>query len=251
MSRFKSYYENRLLVVLFLFFFAAGIRLFNFAQAGQTWDETAYITDGYKLVGHIKNLDFNNLDWYSRPDHPPVAKYFYGLTAYLDKDGAFPDGKPSFAYDFNFSRLLSLLFGSLSVVLTALLGIRFFSKEIGVMAGIILATLPILVGMNQLITLESPIVLFFIATIYSFLVLLEKPTGKLIVLTAVLLGLTLGIKLTNILIMPILLAILFFWYWEIGRKNTSRKDILKILLIFPISVAIFFISWPALWFHAQ
>lgn len=235
-----------ILIALLIFIFAVLVRSYNFAEMGQTWDETAYVLDGHKLIKLISKADFGNEYWYHFPDHPPLAKYLYGIVSYLDLNGTMPNGNPSFNFDFNFMRLLSLFYGALASILVYFFVRKYFSNTVGILSSVILALLPVYVGMNQLVTLESPIVLFFIATIFAFMSLLEKPSNKKIILVGILLGLTISIKITNLLIVPILFGSLLIY---IKKHKMSRNQALKIMLIFPISIVMFFALWPALWFH--
>ena len=246
--KLKSLLSEKIVLVLLIFLVAFAFRFQNLGQMGQTWDEDAYIVDGYNLINLVGKADFQNPKWYSFPDHPPLAKYFYGITAHFDQDGILKNGRPSFRFDLNASRTLSALFGALSVLLLTLFGWRFFSKEVGILSGLILCFIPIYVGMTQLVTLESPIVLGFIASIYAFLLLLERPTNRKILLVSIILGATISIKITNLLLFPILLLSLIFWHKTQGKQMEKQK-VLKILLVFPSSLLFFFLLWPALWFH--
>ena len=213
---------------------------------GQTWDETAYVMDGYTMINLLIKGDFTNKHWYDYPDHPPLAKYMYGLASLLDKDGTFDNGKPSFVFDYNFMRLVSVFCAALSAALLFLLTRKYFSNKVAILAAIIFMLLPRLIGLNQLVTLESPKILFYIATILAFMGLLEKPSNRRIILVGILLGLTLSVKLTNILILPILFGSLFIYA---VRHKMQKEEILKIFLILPISFITFFAIWPALWFR--
>jgi hypothetical protein len=236
----------KLLIIFLIFIFAVLLRLWNFNQVGKTWDEDAYVRWGYDFTQLIAKADFNNQYWYKVSASPPLSSYLFGIPARYDINKFDLSGKPIFNYDYTHVRLVSVLFSSLTVVLIVLFGWRYISFAVGVFSGVILAMLPLFVGYSQLATLEALIIFFFTATIFSFFNYLTNPSKRNIVLTGILLGLSLEVKYTNIILIPLMLIIYLIWYFNsVNRRSLVRS----LFLIYLIGFATFFVLWPMPWFH--
>lgn len=226
---------------------------------GRTWDESAQNVDGYHFVTLLFKRDFNNSYFYSHPYHPPLTKYIYGLASYLDVENwkltnsptnFYNQPEPTFRYDWTYSRLVSVIFSSLTVVLVVLIGWNFLSPFIGALGGLILSTLPLFVGYSQLVTIESMLIFFFTASIYAFLNFLQKMNFKNLLFCGVLVGFALLTKYTNVLLLPLIVWIFLLWHIHMNNnKDSLLKNCLKILMIFLIAVFVFFILWPMPFFH--
>ncbi len=237
----------KLFLVFFIFIFATSLRLWNIDKMGRTWDEDSQVELGYKFVKLIKDRDFNNPLWqYSY--HPPLTKYLYGWAAQYDV-AEYEDGKVVFNYDWTHARLISVLFSSLTAVLIFLIGWKYISSFIGFTSAVIFSMLPFLLGLSQLATIESMLIFFFTASVYSFLNFLRNMTLGNAVLTGILVGLAFGTKYTNILLAPIFLWIYIIFYLH-KDKNFDFFNI-KILIILASSFLTFFLLWPMPWFHLK
>lgn len=239
---------KKLLVAFLIFIFAVSLRLWNLDKMGRTWDEDSQVELGYKFIKLIESKDFNNSLW-QYPYHPPLTKYLYGWAAQYDVQN-YKEGKAVFNYDWTYSRLVSVLFGSLTAVLVLLIGWSYLSPFIGTISAIIFSMLPFFVGLSQLATIESILIFFFTAAIYSFLNFLNKMNTKNILLTGILTGLAFETKYTNILLIPLFLWIYVLWYFYKNKKKSKFFN-LKILFIFGISILTFFLLWPMPWFHLK
>lgn len=215
---------------------------------GRTWDEGAYVEIGYKLIQLAKKGDFTNSYWYKTSDAPPLVRYAYGLISQFDVDHFLKNGDAVFKYDLTVSRVLSVVVSSLASVTVLLIGWQFVSRFVGIIAAIIFTMLPFFLGLSQLATLESFVMLFFTSSVYCFLLLIRKFSIKKMFMCGILLGLALATKYTNVLLIPLLTFI--YILWRIKSKNKGDKlSYAKILLIFLISLAVFFLLWPMPWFH--
>lgn len=238
----------KLLLVFFIFIFAVSLRLWNIDKMGRTWDENSQVELGYKFIKLIKNRDFSNPLW-QYPYHPPLTKYLYGWVAQYDVS-QYKDGKPIFNYDWTNARLISVLFSSLTAVLILLIGWSYLSLFIGTISSIIFSMLPFMLGLSQLATIESILIFFFTASVYSFLNFLKKMTLGNAILTGILVGLALETKYTNILLIPLFLWIYCIWYFYKNKKENKFFNP-KILVIAISSFLIFFLLWPMPWFHLK
>lgn len=210
---------------------------------GRTWDEGAYVEIGYKFIQLAKKGDFSNPLWYKTSDEPPFARYAYGLISKFDVDHILKNEDAIFKYNLTASRILSAIVSSLASVIVLLIGWQFVSKFVGVIASIIFTMLPFFLGLSQLATLESFIMLFFTSSIYAFLLLIRKFSIKKLIICGILIGFAFATKYTNILLIPLLSLI--YALWRNKLKNKERQlSYVKIILIFIVSITIFFLLWP-------
>lgn len=234
---------NKWVVVAIIFTFSVILRLWNLNQMGKTWDEQFYVDQGYRFIELAKKLNFKDAYWYKDPDPPPVAKYLFGIAEHLNIGKIIPCNDQLCSYDLTSSRLMSVIFSSFSIAIVVLIGLEYISPLVGITAGIIFSTLPIFLGLSQLATIEGALTFFFTATIYSFLKLLERFSVNKIIITGILLGLAIGTKYTNGILIPLLLAIYAIWYFNY-RKEKPKINI-NFIYIFLISIITFIIVWPS------
>lgn len=242
--------RKKLFIAAIIFVFAFTLRLWHLNDTGRAWDEQFVAEDGYEFVELAKKLDFGNDFWWKQnPDHPVLVRYVRGIASefdFVERDKA---GKAIFTYDLTYNRLLSVFLTSLTAVLVFLIGLRYVSLFVGFSSGIILAMLPILLGHSQLAMYEPFIIFFFTLTIYSFLLFLESPTKKRVIVTGILLGLSVQAKETNMMLAPLFLLFYFVKYLNKGNKPMIKGMLMKILWMYVIGVVTFFAVWPMTLFH--
>ena len=234
----------KLLIIFFIFVFTVILRLWNINEMGRTWDEQFYVETGHEFVELASKLDFNNPKWYEgdASNGPPLALYFFGLTSFLDGNN----------YDYAYSRLTSVIFSSLTVALICLFGWKYISFSVGIISGVILSMLPLMVGYSQLATMESFIIFFFTATVFSFFNFLSTFSKRYIFLTGILLGLSLMVKYTNVLLIPLIFLVFVIWFLRRDKNKKDRITGLKgIMAIYAIAFITAFVVWPMPWLHLQ
>ena len=217
---------------------------------GRTWDESAYVEYGYKFLQLVKKGDFTNSYWYRTSDEPPLVRYIYAIPSYFDVSQFSPNGDVKFKYDYTYSRIVSAVASSVSVIFVVLVGWELLSPFVGVIAGAIFSMLPFYLGLSQLATLESFIMLFFTSSIYFFIKFLKRFSLKFLILSGISIGLALQTKYTNILLIPLVICIYYIWYFNLGKKKGNIFE-MKIMYIFLISLFVFLILWPMPWFHLK
>lgn len=226
-----------LLIVLFSIL----IHLLTLNQIGRTWDEHAYVDTGYNFINLIRKGDILNSYFIQKLDHPPLMKYLYGVAAQFDATGRkLPNGENEFKYDFPAVRILSVALGVLATVLVILIGWEFISPLVGIIAGFIFTTLPVILAMTQLATIEAGTLFFFALALYCYLLLLKKYSPVRLALAGITLGFLLSVKFTNFVAVPIWLVIFL-----LARR--ANKAIFKpkyLLLIILIAVLVFAVLWP-------
>lgn len=246
------YRYKKIFLCLVIFLFSVGLRLWNLNDMGRTWDEFEYVERGYNFVSLIQKRDFNNPYWVKAPDFPPFAPYIYGIVSRMDIKGFDIQQKPIFNYDYTHARLVSVLLTALSVVLVTIIGWNYKSPFVGIVSGIILSMLPYPLAFSHIASLESFILFFFTATVMSFLHFLLYPSKMSTVTTGILLGLSLLVKFTNILLVPLIIWIFLIWYGHVTtNKNVITRYIFLIVIMFLLAFGTVFVFWPMPWFHLQ
>lgn len=236
------------LIILSLFIFSISIRLWNLNAMGRTWDEQFYTQEGYRIINLIKNKDFSNAFWIENPDEPIFSKYFYGLGALFDYKGKDIHGNLIFDYNLFHTRLVSVIFGSFSVVLLVLFALRYFSLFTSVAGGILFSIFPTYIALTQRVTIESILVFFYIASFFVFILFLEKPSYKKVYSLGTLLGISCIIKYSNVIIF-----LLFLIVFNIYGKSKQIKYILSrkffYLFWFFLGFLQLIIIWPMPWLN--
>ena len=212
---------------------------------GKTWDEGPYVEIGYHYVELALAGKFSDPFWYLQADHPPLARYVYGLASIPDIKNIAKDGTVFFHYNYTFPRIVSAIIGSLTVVFIILLGTKYFNNFIAISSGVIFALIPFFVGLSQLATLESFTMFFFTGAIYFFLEFLDRKKQKMALLAGVFSGLAILVKQSNILVLPLIfsLVILHFFYQRRSYKELKVK-IISLLIVGLASVLTFIALWP-------
>ena len=243
---------NKWFIILIIFVFSMGLRIWNINQMGRTWDEAEYVEPGYRFIELIKKGDLNNDYFFTTYNHPPLAKYLYGITAHLDTEKVLPNGNPVLRYDLTYSRMLSAITSSLAIIVVVIIGWQFGTLFVGVISGLILSMLPVFLGYSQLVTTESMVMLFFTLPVYIFFLLLQKYSLNKLLATGVLTGLALQIKQSNFMLVPLFIIMYFIWYFKAKHSRTKfiNSRAASIIYIVLISIVVFVLLWPMLPFHA-
>ena len=233
---------KRWVFLLLLFSFAFLIRLYQINAEHGFSDETVYAGLGKVYFQHF--LSFGTSFWKIGSEHPPIAKYLYGMT-----ESIFPEGH------YLGARVFSALLGSLSCLLTILVAEYFLSFEISFLSGVILSLLPYFIAHNRIAGLETPSVFFSLLVIWSLLIYRQGNQLSYYLLSAISFAFLLGTRLNNgLLLIPI---VFLFWFMTNSSDSlftstkldlNTQKSIL-IVSYFVISAIVFYLVWPKLWFH--
>jgi 4-amino-4-deoxy-L-arabinose transferase-like glycosyltransferase len=240
------------LLSLLILILAFSLRIWNLNQAGQAWDENSLLTDyAWQYVRDAKNLDFGSDFWWKgTPDHPPLVRYLRGIASLPDINIWDSRGFPIYNYDLTYNRMLSVFLTSLTAVMVFLIGARYISLYAGFAAGMIFSMMPIPLGHSQIAMIEPLTLFFFTASMFTFLLFLEKPNKKRMILSGIALGLALLARETHLMLLPMMLIILFLKNRSIKDKNI-KSVFYKTLGAFGIAFLTFFCLWPMPFFHLQ
>lgn len=257
------------LLIAAIIVLAFTIRLYGLMDTGLTWDEPTTVNAGISYVTALTHFDFQSGAWAMNYEHPPIGKYIYGIAIWLFNSS-------STNYNgYVIARLMSVIMGVATCLLTYLIGKEYFNNETGAISALTLALIPVFVAQTQIAALDSPIAFFFTLTMYLFMLALRKNSARYYVAAAVSLGLLIGVKLNGLLILPIL-AILYLIYrreylkthkpgskrMEKGKAKKGQQDrknpTLELIKAYvpPMAFAGFclivvltiFLLWPWTWF---
>lgn len=236
--------------IAIIFIAAFSIRYVTYKDVGITLDEPFYVKGGIDYVGAAANLSFFSSAWDFNTEHPPISKYIYGVASYIFNGGIYD-------YDaFLISKTMSIICGAITCIIVYLIGRRFFNEYVGILAALILAFTPMMIAHNQLSNIDSPVTMMITATMYVYLSAVRSESGKLYLLSALMLGLSIATKYNTLLIIPVMIgAYLLYRYHKSGGTLSkaigdfvSKPPRLPLIAICAGLVALtFFAVWPYLW----
>lgn len=234
-------------LLLIIFIFAFSVRYVNLMDAGITWDEPDYVQAGIIYIDNLQHLKFDSNAFIANDEHPPVAKYLYGLAIW-----AFNSGNEDFnAYIV--ARTVSVILGALTCAILFLIGKEFFSMPTAFLSALILALMPDFVAHTQIATLDGPTAFFFTLTMYLFMMALKNNSKGYYFASAISLGLLADTKFTGFLILPIM-ALLFIVWRYLTKNDTGVKladqlrHYLPLFILYAlISTGVAIIIYPWIW----
>jgi 4-amino-4-deoxy-L-arabinose transferase-like glycosyltransferase len=238
-----------ILILLLILVFAFAVRYITLMDMGITWDEPTYVHAGITYVNNILHLNFDSSAYMENLEHPPVAKYLYGMAIWIFNGGS--DNYQAFVV----ARTLSATLGAATCGLVFLIGLEFIDAKTGFISAIILALIPDFVAHTQIAALDGPLAFFFTLTMYLFMKALKTENKGYYVASAISLGLLVDTKFNGLLILPVM-ASLFLLHKYLGRKekNISLTAIARtylplghILGYFLIAVVTAFLIYPWAW----
>lgn len=221
---------------------ALAIRLYDLGAAGQTWDEDVSWSAGRNYVTNGLALDFSPASWKWNYQHPPVSKYAAGIGAQLS-DGYGP------------ARAVSAILVALACGLLVFIGRRLYSLRVGLLAGAAAALTPHLVAHGKVVGHEAPAVFLWTAALLAALCVhdhlddlddrsLTRRLALRLAGVGALLGLAISSRFVNLLLAPLLGAVLLVQAPPALRRRTLALGAAVVPLA---AVAVSFAIWPRLW----
>lgn len=248
MGVFKDHKAD-LLLLSFIVLLAFTVRYVTLEDPGITWDEGIYARAGVGYVQSLLHFDVSASAWSDNSEHPPVAKYLYGIPAILLNGGV---------YNYQalvFAKIFSALLGTATCILVYLLCKDHLNRLTGLISAALLALTPTFVAHNQIAALDTPVAFFFTLTLFLFLRGMSRGVRLYHLAAAISLGLLLGTKFNGLLVLPVLLlSYLLYQYLQRPDRPTSRAA--SILRYLPlkgflfyglISAATLYLLWPWIW----
>lgn len=235
-----------LLVVLFglaLFLrIAYTAAVIDFADSPVTGDGPDYDNIATHLIagdGFVQ--EWSEQDLLPYEDDPDLHAILAGRLDHAPLYSVRPPGYPLFlagiyavsGRDFGAARLVQIIFDSLSVVLVALLGLRWHSRRAGLIAGFMAAFNPLLIYYSRMLTAEtiSTLLVLVIALLVTSYERTSRP--RTIFAGGIALGMLLMLKSAFLLFAPALAAMLA---WR--HLRTPRRALAAVILLTLGSVAV-------------
>ncbi len=205
MNDFEFRFQIKKTHVLLALFILVGLilRMINL-NGPLVWDETYYITHSEE----IKLNPFKHPVW---GGHPPLFAYLL-FSVYLIF------GSSIFAY-----RMLSVVLGSLTIVITFYFGRLLYDETIGVFAAFVLSILPPHVIMSRLIMIDVTLTFFGTLTLYGWVAGEMNDSRKLMLLGA------LSGVLSVLSKEPAIIIPMIFILWCLLRRKLSFYNVLSIV----------------------
>jgi hypothetical protein len=223
--------ENRkdIIIAALIFCLAFAIR-FLFISKGPFYVDTLELALNAEAT--LKTLDLHYMHWAGYPLTVIMASVFIFLTRLL--------GINDIIFGVNF---MSVVFGSLNVVIFYLLCRKILDKAGALMAALILCFLPMHIDISTF-GLTHPVSIFFNLTgIYFLFLYFEKLRFNKLIFSSVFLGLGAAARLTDGLIV----FVAIWLYFSLSSKNPKLsktlllKRIAVFLFLFGLTILIFYV----------
>lgn len=249
---FNRYIVDRreILILLLILLTAFAIRFYTAINIGEMWDEIAVAGYGKVYVGAIKNLDFSPKVWEINYEHPPMAKYIFGISAAIEE--RLPIIQNTFDYMYHpdkryfLAKMASVIMGLICIYMVYRIGKEWFNAKVGLFAASFLALMPHFIAHNVIAGIETPQGLFSIFYVYFYIKALSTYSNKFFLLSFFFWALFFLTKFSAIFFLPLNLVLLAINY----KHYINKKSLILIHLLGGIVVVItIYLLWPWLWIN--
>lgn len=219
--------------VLVLLILQTAQMLFVVHRESLTFDEGDHMFAGYMMW---KTGDFG-----LNPEHPPLVKllatvpllgqnlWIPPLQGRYFKAEAYLTGRDWLAHNDGASQRLVFRMRMASALLAIALSLvvffaarAWFGATAGLLALVLAAFDPNLLGHSALVTTDIGVTLFFLASIFAFYRYVQRPNWSRLVVAGVVVGLLLATKHSGILLAP-MLVLLIGWEIFTAERSTRRR----------------------------
>jgi hypothetical protein len=205
-------------------------------QQSQTFDEGYHLAAGYRY--------WQCGDFGINPEHPPLVKFIAAAPVWLAHIKA-PSGEcgkestnkeqgydRSFAWYYSegndaermtrLGRAAVTVFSGVVAVVCFLFANELFGATAALLALTLLVFEPTLLAHGPLITTDTAVTAMMAATVYAFYRYVERQSAARLVLVGVVAGITLGVKHSGVLVLPVLLLLTLYEAWRTRRKDRQQ-----------------------------
>lgn len=135
-------------------------------------------------------------------------------------------------------RLMSASAGSISVVLTALIGKRLFNKEVGLFSGLLLAVFPLHVTCSRYVKEDALLTFYILLSVYFVIRAVQQDKVALLLLAGVFAGFSAGVKYSGLISVMILVGAPFIKSNSFVPDRKYLKWTVRAIAIIPIGFLI-------------
>ncbi len=227
-----------LITGLFAIYFFVG--LFSFADYGLSWDENSQ----WKNNGHANyNFIFHNDE---RPLLDGIDKYhgpaFELMLVFIEKAFSLSELRSTFLM----RHFITFLTFFISAIIFFLLSKKIFKKDLTALLGTLMYVLSPHIYSHSFYNSKDAIFLaFFVFSLYSMSIFMEKPGIKNAFLYALLSAFTIDIRIIGILF-PLLTGFLFMIDVFLNR-DLAKHSLKAFIFYFIFLIPLIILFWPVLW----
>jgi 4-amino-4-deoxy-L-arabinose transferase-like glycosyltransferase len=186
--------------------------------------------------------------------YPPVLMFLnIGLVSASTLFHPFSHSDPaSLRFFYLLARGIAAGFGLATVFMLYLLGLRFYSRAVGLLAAFFLAFTVLHVRDSHFFCTDVPMTFFLVLIFYLCADIVEKKKQKIYLLTGIVTGIAIATKQTAILGIPVILTAHLMSLWK-GRGNSlherwlalrSTASLKKLAIVFIVTAIVFLIANP-------
>ena len=232
-----------------------GILIVTARTLGFARDESFYFSAGQsyahwiELVMHdsARALDKSVVDgvWGQNHEHPSLMKILFGLSNlyFHEKNEIFKDASTAF-------RFPGMAMSGMAVWVTYLFGARVYSRRAGVVAAVLLATMPQLFYNAHLACFDAPIMAMWLLAVYIYYRSVQEGGLGWAIACGIVYGLTLDTK-HNAWILPAVFVPHAFWVQRFAiAKNLKLGRLViptNLVTMAVLGPAVLYALWPWLW----
>jgi len=213
--QYKLNQKLRKIILVSILVQLALISLISLQNKIYLWDEAAYILNGmdiaHKPISPV-------MQQYIAHERHPLLSWIIAALAYLNVPLIF----------YNLISPVSLI---LFIVLIYKMGGRLYNRDVGLVSGLILASIPTIVFISVKIMTDVPAALLFSASLYFYYLGLEKP--KYFLLGGLIGGISIIMKDMNFLLVPILFIFTLAFWKKISIKYYIYSIFIAFISILP------------------
>jgi len=219
--------RRELIIASVLFSVALLLRASDLLRVAVYPDETTFELEAYQLLHY--GLRWTERLMWEWGCYPPLIQYLYAIWIYL------------FGTSLEASRTVSVVSGSLTIVVVYFLGKSVFDNKVGLLSALFLCFSSFHILYSRLATSESLVLFFILTALYFFWVGYNKKSRTYMCMSGIFFGLSLNTK--YIALAAALASVLFIAWIERSWKPLVRKDFLIwlatiLLVISPVQLSL-------------
>ena len=192
------------------------------------------------------------LDRHATGSWQVILTYWYGPDLFNYTSPLFSSigaaTTPVYGNDLNTVRMLSVLFGSLTVPFLYLFGKEMYNRETGLLAAILLCFSVYHSLYSRIIMLEATAIFFITACVYFFWRTQHPKEGQNRVVSAILagslMGLAIDVKYAALFLVPVILGYILwtsgFDFWALFEKRILIGTLCAFLFFLPLLFCLFY-----------